>query len=121
MEQTEVVLLKKRSSDAYNPDCWNGVGGKIEDGETSDHAISRETQEETALIIAPTQWTCWGCISDGATYHVDVFTAIERLDLLTTPTDECVKVFNRSSIQNEKLAYGVSDVLTPWVNGQVIA
>lgn len=36
---------------------WNGVGGKIEEGETAAQAMEREAFEETGLVIAQDQWT----------------------------------------------------------------
>lgn len=38
-----------------NANRWNGVGGKIEPGETPDEAIAREIMEETGLDVAYAQ------------------------------------------------------------------
>ena len=116
-DQSEVALLKKRSSDAYNPDCWNGVGGRVEQGETAVEAMSRETLEETAVHIDPAQWHTVGCLSDGSNYRVDVFVAATQVESLTTTTDETVKMFNRQAARAQSLAHGVEDVLAKWLNG----
>lgn len=116
-DQTEVALLKKRSSDNYNPDCWNGVGGHVEPGETPVEAMSRETREEASLTIEPTQWHTVGCLSDGSNYRVDVFVVLTQVDALTTTTDETVKMFNRQHARSQSLAHGVEDILDNWLNG----
>ncbi len=41
------VLLIKKKRPAWQEGMWNGIGGKIEKGETPIHAIDRETYEET--------------------------------------------------------------------------
>ena len=44
------VLLIKRNKKPYK-NCWNGIGGKIEKGETWFEAAKRECLEETGLIL----------------------------------------------------------------------
>lgn len=118
-EQSEVVLLKKRSSDSFNPDCWNGVGGKIEPGETSLQAMRRETMEETSLDIPETNWTSFGGLSDGATFQVDVFVAVSTQQPSTT-TDEHVAAFSRQNANQQILAHGVNEILRPWLDGKCL-
>lgn len=45
-----VVLIEKQKPD-WQKGLWNGVGGKVEDGESSDKAMQREFKEETDLNI----------------------------------------------------------------------
>lgn len=48
-EVSEVCLaLKKRG---FGEGRWNGVGGKVQEGETMDQAIRRETKEETSVDV----------------------------------------------------------------------
>ena len=44
------VLLVKRNKKPY-PNCWNGIGGKLEEGETAEQAAIRECLEETGIKI----------------------------------------------------------------------
>lgn len=118
-DQSEVVLLKKRSSDSFNPDCWNGVGGKVEAGETSLQAMCRETFEETSLEVPENNWAPYGHLSDGATFQVDVFVAV-CLQPPSTTTDERVAVFDRDTANQQILAHGVDDILRPWINGKCL-
>lgn len=36
---------------------WNGVGGHVDDGETEEHAATREVLEEANVLVSPERWT----------------------------------------------------------------
>ena len=44
------ILMVKRNKNPYK-DCWNGIGGKIEKGETEIQASIRECKEETGIEL----------------------------------------------------------------------
>ena len=44
------VLLMRRKKEPYK-NCWNGIGGKIEENETEIEAAIRECKEETGMIL----------------------------------------------------------------------
>lgn len=44
------VLLVKRNKKPY-PNCWNGIGGKLEENETALQAATRECFEETGIKL----------------------------------------------------------------------
>lgn len=45
------VLMVKRNKPPYK-DCWNGIGGKIEENETEVQATIRECYEETKIKLS---------------------------------------------------------------------
>jgi mutator protein MutT len=47
LKDTEILLAMKKRG--FGKDRWNGVGGKIEPGETIEIAVRRECQEEIAV------------------------------------------------------------------------
>lgn len=50
-----LLAMKKRG---FGKGKWNGVGGKLEAGETLEQALIRETVEETG--VRPTAWQAVG-------------------------------------------------------------
>jgi 8-oxo-dGTP diphosphatase len=52
-DQDGKILILKRSTDSKtNPDKWELPGGKVDQGESFDHALIREVYEETNLRIS---------------------------------------------------------------------
>lgn len=49
LAKTEILMLLRNN--APNRNKWNGVGGKIEEGETIDESMAREITEETGLNV----------------------------------------------------------------------
>jgi len=52
--QKEGQLLLAMKKRGFGTGYWNGVGGKIEPGETEEQALVRESQEE--IGVTPTKW-----------------------------------------------------------------
>lgn len=50
------VLLLKRTNTGYSEGMWCLPGGKIDYGETIEHAISKELQEETSLTVTSSRF-----------------------------------------------------------------
>ena len=42
-----VLVVRRSSTDRFNPFFWEFPGGKVDEGETTLEAAIRETQEET--------------------------------------------------------------------------
>ena len=54
-ERTHVVLIQKNRP-LWMRGRWNGVGGKLEPGESWDECMMREFREETGVLIPPSEW-----------------------------------------------------------------
>lgn len=53
---SQVLLILKNRPD-WLKGCWNGVGGKVEYGETALAAMVREFEEEAGVKTSPVAWT----------------------------------------------------------------
>ena len=46
-----LMLYRNKKKDDYHEGKWNGLGGKLEPGETPEDCVLREVKEETGLTI----------------------------------------------------------------------
>ena len=59
---SDVLMLHRvKKKNDINKDKWIGIGGKIEENESPDECILRETLEETGLRL--TSWRCRGIVT----------------------------------------------------------
>ena len=76
----ENVLLVHKNSPAWQKGLVNGVGGKIEVGESPLECMVRECQEETALVIPENSWQHFATIKDkdgmSPGVHINVYAAM---------------------------------------------
>lgn len=99
LEGTKVALIKKnRPIFQYNK--LNGIGGKIEDGESKYEAMIREFNEETGVNIPI--WSYIGQMEglDWITYCYKCFD--EQIYQVKTITDEEVFIVDIESLKNYK-------------------
>jgi 8-oxo-dGTP diphosphatase len=90
-EKQDRVLLIKKERPSWQKDLWNGVGGKIEEYETRDHAMIREFKEETGLLID--YWRLYAAIR-GVSYTIYFYSAVSlEFDAAKTTTDEMILDF----------------------------
>ena len=58
----DVLMLHRiKKKNDINKDKWIGIGGKLEEGESPDDCLLRETKEETGLSL--TNWQCRGIVT----------------------------------------------------------
>lgn len=87
VEKTHVLLIRKNRPE-WQAGNLNGIGGKVEPGETYLEAMVRETEEETGLVIE--HWTAFANMS-GKHFSVECFHAeSESIFKAQSLTDEVV-------------------------------
>ena len=84
-EKNQVVLIKKNRPD-FQKGLFNGVGGKVENGEFCIQAMEREFYEEAGVVI--TNWNYF-CKLEGDNYIIFFYYAIsDKFDSVYSVTDE---------------------------------
>ena len=96
-DRTRVLLIRKRRP-AWQAGRLNGVGGKIEPGETPAQAMCREFREEAALDI-----TAWQEVVEltGPDWRGHFFRAFGDIDAARALTDEQLEIHGTADLPGD--------------------
>jgi 8-oxo-dGTP diphosphatase len=89
-----VVLIRKNKPD-WQRGKRNGVGGKIEPGETPSQAMEREYNEEAGVLVDKMNWTLFCSIkflSNGDTVHFFKLFSTDVFRASRAQTDESLEL-----------------------------
>jgi 8-oxo-dGTP diphosphatase len=102
--ELDKVLLIQKNRPEWQAGKWNGIGGKVEEPETTTEAMVREFKEETSIQTYEKDWTFKGVfIHSERNWAVDVFIAKGNVYEATTVTDERVEIVNLNELGNYPL------------------
>lgn len=89
-DEQRIALVKKNRPD-WQRNCYNGIGGHIEDfDESPAHAMAREFWEEVGIETKPEDWEHFLTL-EGSSSKIYVFAMQdERVSQVQTKTDEKV-------------------------------
>ncbi len=85
-DESKIVLIKKNTPD-WQKGFFNGIGGSIEKGESPEHAIVREFEEETGVKTKQADWKLFAIIEKKMHYKVYFFRSFTD-DMLSAKTVE---------------------------------
>jgi 8-oxo-dGTP diphosphatase len=97
------VALIKKNKPAWQAGLLNGIGGKVEPGETAHEAMVREFGEETGCETTMETWRQY-CdmggtnLPDNEAFQVSFFAAVGDLGQLRTVTGEALCIVNVQEI-----------------------
>lgn len=95
------VLLIRKVKPIWQAGRLNGIGGRIEHGESSHAAMTRECMEECGLLIPDSAWSLFVTLRDQRGWLVDFFYAVrDGIGDAITTTDEAVEVVPVSHLGN---------------------
>ena len=106
VDDEDHVLLIRKNRPAFQKGRLNGIGGKLEPGETPIQAMAREFREETGLDISEANWR------EFAVLHIDAnetpsvvhfYVTRGSLDGHRTMTDEELVVVDAHALPDECL------------------
>lgn len=100
--KTNVALIRKIKPE-WQAGSLNGIGGKIEAGETALAAMVREFREETGFEVGPADWKRFHTMGSEE-WQVECFRAFDvPLHELRSTTDEEVIVVNAYQLPEDVL------------------
>lgn len=106
----EQVLLIRKNRPNWQVGKLNGIGGKVEEGETPYEAVVRECEEECGLLLY--NWLLVDRFTDNDSYEVFFFTIqAENIHKAYTKTDEVVEIFEIVSLFSD--SFGMDTVVYP--------
>lgn len=96
----KAVLLIKKNRPEWQKGLLNGVGGKVDLGETHKQAMIREGFEETGLYL---KWYYRGYMTginnDGSRFHCEIFYSFDdKIWKYNQPTDEKPAIYRVDDI-----------------------
>ncbi len=113
--KTHTVLFIEKQRPIFQKGKWNGIGGKIERGETPAQAMVREFREETGVTTEQAHWQHTLSLY-GADFVVHFFrNLVSEFPRFATTTDERVGLHQLEDIyvRFECDRDGFPDIVTP--------
>lgn len=114
-DMDEVVLVRKNRPE-WQAGKLNGVGGKVEEGESFSSAIGREFEEETGVPRENQHWALIATIGDEK-YKMYIFAGKGDWALdATTTTDENIARYNVENFIRENIGPSPTAIFNiPWL------
>ncbi len=102
----KAVVLVRKARPAWQAGRLNGVGGRVEAGESGPAAMAREFREEAGVATAPSEWRLFAALTESAQtgrvrHEVSFFAARSPVALgaaLSSCTDERVELLEMSEL-----------------------
>jgi 8-oxo-dGTP diphosphatase len=115
-----VALIEKQKPE-WQKGRFNGIGGKVEEGEAFDVAMSREFHEETGVLLPPEAWTKYVEMTgaDGRHFALHIFYAVDVAlhDVRTMETERVILTSTKAVVQGEFKTIGN----VPWLVAMALA
>lgn len=87
LKESKKVLLIEKLKPSWQAGLLNGVGGKVEEGESAIDAMVREFQEEASIKTSPDDWVFFGVL-EGPDFEVSLFKSVGDIKTANQATAE---------------------------------
>lgn len=95
------VALITKNRPQWQAGLLNGIGGKIEAGESAPDAMRREFLEEAGVDMG--EWAHFASMTDQHHFSIDVFAATGAVDQLVAMTDEAISVYDVKQLHEQAM------------------
>ena len=116
MEGEVLLLLRDNQSTIVFPNHWTLIGGKVEDGETTEMAAHRELEEETGLKTKLSFWKRYD--REHPLFIVDQYIYIGKVNAsaqsLVLGEGQDLQFFKPWEIKYLKIGYGFDSLLNEY-------
>lgn len=93
------AALIRKNRPAWQAGLLNGIGGKVEPGESALEAMEREFREECSLRVGAGQWRLAGTMREEGVFEICVYAARSDLDGICSATDEQVELHSAQDLR----------------------
>lgn len=88
------VALIRKGRPEWQSGLWNGIGGKVDPGETPEAAMLREFKEETGVPQDHIEWEPFARLDTWTKNRVFFYSSFtDQVELIRSVTDEPVDIF----------------------------
>ena len=101
------------------PNCWDLIGGHVEEGETPEQALIREYKEELGLELTEYKFFREYVCLEGDAYENVKYIFCGKINIpideITLYEGQYAKYFKRTEIQNLKFANIIKTIVTDYI------
>jgi 8-oxo-dGTP diphosphatase len=117
-KQQVLLFLRDDKPDIPYPNMWDLPGGHVEDGETPEHCIVREMNEEIGIDLKDFQLVSVMEFTDRIEY---TFWKSEnfKIEEITLTEGQCLRWFTEDEINNTILAYGFNEIIADFFQKRI--
>lgn len=114
----KTLMLRSLKNGHFKENLWNGLGGKLEKGETPEECVIRETEEESGYKISNPKLvgllTFPNQNSDGNDWYVFVYKATKLFGKLKQSAEGEVKWVKNEDVLKLNMSEG-DYIFLPWI------
>lgn len=107
-DDAETVVLIRKNRPAWQAGRLNGVGGKVEPGETIEEAMRREFKEEADMVVLDWQHFASLTWEEGVVRFFRAFHPRAHLEACRTVTDEAIELHGVAALLDPGTRHGVT-------------
>jgi len=114
-----LLALRDNKPNIPFPNCWDLIGGHVEDGETPEQALIREYKEELGLTLKEYEFFKEYVCLEGDAYENTKYIFCGKINIpiekITLYEGQYAKYFTREDIRSLKFANIIKSIVTDYI------